>query len=130
MEELLHDDVRWLAGPAAPAGSPIEISGGVTSEAEEAQLEALNAWMESVGLPPGALAYDFTDVESGEQRAVFDLAWPHGVQEELSQPVAVLLNEELATITVASQAGFRCFTDIAAFRKYVETEILAEATSI
>jgi hypothetical protein len=125
MEELLHGDTRWLAGPAAPA--PAVLAGAITSEEEEAKLEALNDWMESKGLPPGALAYDFADAQTGKQRAVFDLAWPQGVQEELSQPVAVLLNEEAATITLASQAGFRCFTDIATFRKYVETEVLAEA---
>ena len=49
--------------------------------------------MEAQGLPRGMLAYDFADAETGEQKAVFDLAWPNGIQEELSQPVAVLLNE-------------------------------------
>ena len=36
-----------------------------------------------------------------------------GLQEELSQPVAVLLNESAGTIAIASQAWFRCFTDVA-----------------
>jgi hypothetical protein len=62
---------------------------------------------------------------SGEQRAVFDLAWPNGVQEELSQPVAVLLNETSDTIAIASQAGFRCFTATEEFRRYVYSEVLA-----
>jgi hypothetical protein len=60
---------------------------------------------------------------------VLDLAWPSGIQEELSQPVAVMLNEEPITITLASQAGFRCFTDSGAFRRYVKTEVLAETAS-
>lgn len=126
MEELLHGDVRWLAGPAAPAVASAPLAGGITSEEEEAQLEALNDWMGNEGLPRGALAYDFADAQTGEQKAVFDLAWPQGIQEELSQPVAVLLNEDATTITLASQAGFRCFTDIIAFRRYVQTEVLAE----
>ena len=50
--------------------------------------------MEAQGLPRGVVAYDFADPQSGEQKAVFDLAWPNGIQEELSQPVAVLLNED------------------------------------
>jgi hypothetical protein len=54
-----------------------------------------------------------------------DLAWPSGIQEELSQPVAVLLNESNETIAIASQAGYRCFTDIEHFRRYVENDILA-----
>ena len=81
--------------------------------------------MEDQSLPLGALSYDFADPDTGEQRAVFDLAWPAGIQEELSQPVAVLLNEEPATLALASAAGFRCFTSPAAFRTYVEREILS-----
>jgi len=124
MEELLHGDLRWLEGPAASAPAPVAVSGGITSEEEEAQLEALNDWMESQGLPRGVLAYDFADAATGEQKAVFDLAWPKGIQEELSQPVAVLLNESTETIAIASQAGYRCFTAAEEFRRYVESEIL------
>ncbi len=127
MEELLHGDTRWLAGPVATVPAAVAVGGGITSEEEEAELEALNAWVESQGLPRGVLAYDFADPESGEQRAVFDLVWPSGLQEELSQPVAVLLGEEAATIRIASEAGFRPFTDATSFRRYVESEVLAEA---
>jgi hypothetical protein len=42
----------------------------------------------------------------------------------LSQPVAVLPNEDASTI--ASQAGFRCFTDGNMFRRHVEAEVLGE----
>jgi hypothetical protein len=127
MEELLHGDVRWLAGPAAPAAPAFAgVAGGITGEDEEAQLHAINDWLESEGLPRGVVAYDFADPESGEQKAVFDLAWPSGIQEELSQPVAVLLNEEAETLAIASQSGFRCFTTVAEFRKYVQAEVLAE----
>ncbi|MCT0224749.1 restriction endonuclease subunit S [Synechococcus sp. CS-1328] len=74
---------------------------------------------------PGTLAYDFADPDTGEQRAVFDLAWPNGIQEELSQPVAVLLNEGEETLGIASAAGYRCFTTPAAFKTYVVREILS-----
>jgi hypothetical protein len=122
MEELLHGDTRWLAGSASPIASVIV--GGITSEEEEAQLDELNDWIESVGLPRGVISYDFSDPVSGQQMAVFDLAWPHGLQEELSQPVAVLLNEDKDTIAVASQAGFICFAEIPTFRSYVESKML------
>jgi hypothetical protein len=124
MEELLHGDTRWLTGPAS-APTTVSVGGGITSEEEERELEALNEWVEAEGLPRGVMSYDFADPDSGEQKAVFDLAWPHGLQEELSQPVAVLLNEELATIRIAGDAGFRCFTDSKSFRRYVESEVLA-----
>lgn len=128
LEELLHGDTRWLSGPAAAvAQHASETVGGITSEEEEAELIRLNTWMGQQSLTLGTLAYDFADPATGEQQAVFDLAWPAGIQEELSQPVAVLLNEEPAVLALASAAGFRCFTSPSAFRSYVEREILAMA---
>jgi hypothetical protein len=126
MEELLHGDTRWLTGPAVPPRAVAEVPGGITSEEEEAQLEVLNDWVEAKGLPRGILPFDLSDQQTGEQIAVLDLAWPNGIQEELSQPVAVLLNEDSATIAIASQAGFRCFTDGKMFRRHVEAEVLGE----
>ena len=93
---------------------------------EEQQLEALSTWLEAQGLPAGLVSYDLADAATGEQKAVFDLAWPNGIQEELSQPVTLLLNESAETIGIASQAGFRCFTSVADFQRYVQTEVLVE----
>jgi hypothetical protein len=126
MEELLHGDDRWLTGPATPAATAPVVPGGITSEEEEIVLEGLNDWIEAQGLPRGTLVYDFADPETGEQRAVFDLAWPNGIQEELSQPVAVLLDEGADVIAIASQAGFRCFVSADEFKHYVHHEILAD----
>lgn len=131
LAELLHGDLHWLEGVAKPPPSPsvVSIIGGITSEAEEEELEELNDWVAALGLPRGVLAFDFADETSGEQRALFDLAWPSGIQEELSQPVAVLLNENSETLALASRAGFRCFTSAQAFRDYVQKEILANEES-
>ncbi|TAU15474.1 DUF262 domain-containing protein [Rhizobium ruizarguesonis] len=124
MEELLHGDLRWLEGPAAPVSVEAPVAGGITSEEEEQQVEALNRWMNEHGLPHGVVSFDFSDAETGEQRAVFDLAWPNGIQEELSQPVALLLNEPGEVIAIASQAGYRCFQSVADLKKYIESDIL------
>lgn len=78
MEELLHGDTRWLSGPTAPLSTPTT-QGGITSEAEEEELHAINDWVQSQGLPRGVVAFDLADPQSGEQRAVFDLAWPNGL---------------------------------------------------
>ena len=124
MEDLLHGDTRWLAGATAAVPVVGQMSGGITSEDEERELEALNDWMEAQGLPRGSLAFDIADAATGEQKAVFDLAWPNGIQEELSQPLAVLLNESNERLAVASQAAYRSFTTIEEFRRYVQSEIL------
>jgi hypothetical protein len=129
MEELLHGDTRWLAGPTAAVPVVTLATGGITSEDEEDRLEEINDWVEAQGLPRGIMAYDFADAATGEQKAVFDLAWPNGIQEELSQPVAVLLNEGSETLGIASQAGYRLFTNIGDFQRYLEGEILAAEPS-
>jgi hypothetical protein len=126
MEELLHGDTGWIVGPAAPIVTTIVAGSGVTDEEEEGQLEGLSDWMEARGLPRGTMSYDLADPVSGQHIALLDLAWPSGIQEELSQPVALLLNEHNGTIALASQSGFRCFTSIAEFKKHVQAEVLAE----
>ncbi|HDQ4105127.1 TPA: DUF262 domain-containing protein [Pseudomonas aeruginosa] len=124
LAELLHGDTHWLQGDGRSKQPAVALIGGITSEAEE-ELEALNAWVESYGLPRGVLSFDFSDPATGEQQAIFDLAWPNGIQEELSEPVAVLLNETGETVALASSAGFRCFTSVAAFKSYLQSHILS-----
>ena len=102
--------------------------GGITSDEEEEQLEALNDWVEAQGLPRGVIGYRLR--RSGHRRAEGRVrpGVAQGIQEELSQPVAVLLNEEATMVAIASQAGFRCFTAVESFKVYVRAEVLAEAT--
>jgi hypothetical protein len=69
--------------------------------------------------------YELTDSISGEPLAIFDLAWPTGLQEGLSQPVALLLNEGETIEQAANKAGYRYFTSVDALQAYVEREILA-----
>ena len=126
-EDLLYGDIRWLTGAAATA--PLEMPtpvGGIGSEAEEQELTALNDWVAAQGLPRGQIEFDYADPGTGTQKAVFDLAWPDGLQRGLSSSVAVLLNEPPEVLSLASAAGFRCFTAVHDFRRYVETEILKE----
>jgi hypothetical protein len=126
-EELLHGDGQWLAELAkSPTQEPSIVVGGISSEAEEQQLLKVNEWIVNLGLARGALAFDYADPISGQQIAIFDLAWPQGLQAELSEPVALLLNEGEDTIGIANQAGYRCFTTEESFRDYVHKEVLAD----
>ena len=133
LAELLHGDGRWLQGPstaddaAALVSTSGAVPGGIANEEEERELKALNEWVAAQGLPRGELAYDFADMKTGEQKAVFDLAWPSGLQPGLSQPVAVLLDEGATVISLANDAGYRCFTTPASFRRYVEFDLSSRA---
>ena len=124
LTKLIHGDSNWLGEPvAAEQESPVVV-GGITSQEEQDDLLQLNDWVTSQGLPEGQLSYDCADPDTGTQIAVFDLVWPNGLQEELSVPVAVLLNETAETVALASSLGFRCFTDTLKFKSYVQSEIV------
>lgn len=126
MKELLHDDTSWMEGTvkAVSPGPTAVIVGEPAPEVEEEELEAVNEWMEEIGLPRGIRGLDLAMGPNGAPQLVLDLAWPNGIQEELSEPVAILLNESNGTLVLAGQAGFRCFTTTQAFKNYVHQEIL------
>ena len=124
---LLHGDTWWLDGAAVVPAPPIVVAAtyaGTLDESEEAQLDALNDWIEQKGLPRGVPGYDHADRQTGEQIAIIDLAWPNGLQEGLTSPVAVLLNEDAETLSAISAAGYRCFTSASDFQGYVTSEIV------
>lgn len=126
MADLLHGDERWLAGPSAPAATSHLVTGAITSVDEAVELDKVNTWVKENGLPLGIIAYEISNSENGQQLAVFDLAWPNGMQEELSQPVCLLINEGNEVFATASQMGYRCFATADELKRYVRNEILAE----
>lgn len=77
------------------------------------------------GLPTGEIAYEITPEHPGEP-ITLDLAWPAGMQVGFSEPVALLIEEEDAVLRAVSDEGFRVFTDLPTFRRYVERDILAD----
>jgi len=119
LKSLLHDDVAILDGAQPAKVGVMNLLGGIASEEEAQTLETLNAWVDERGFARGEMSFDLLDPETGAQRAMLDLAWPNGVQEELTEPVAVLLDESSELISLASASGFRCFTSVDAFKTYV-----------
>ncbi len=125
LAELLHGETVWLEETSI-LPKPQLMNIGIETEEEEKALVELNEWITEKGFSPGVLSYDFTDPDSGDQQAIFDLVWPLGIQEELSEPVAVLINEGSEILSLANSAGFRCFTSIESFKNYVQREIVKE----
>jgi hypothetical protein len=99
--------------------------GSDADEDEERSLHEVNAWVVQQGLPAGDTLHELADAATGELRAVLDLAWPDWLQEGLSRPVALLIDEGQETEEAANRAGYLCFTDAESFRAYVRKEILA-----
>ena len=131
MRNLLHGEERWLAERthAIQLEEPIAIIGGVTDAEEEAELEEVKQWVAGRGLALGQIGHEYAD-SSGSQVAVFDIAWPDGLQPGLSEPVVMLLDEDAAVQSLASSAGFRCFTSVDEFKSYVMGHILHEEALI
>ena len=103
----------------------VQVSGRVASEDEERIIRECGEWVVGHGLPEGEYLFELIDSETGEPIAMLDMAWPRGLQEGLSQPVALLIDEDAQAEEAANRAGYRFFTDAEAFRSYVRGEVLA-----
>lgn len=101
------------------------VFGGPQSEDEEQLLLDTNVWVIEQGLPEGEFNYELVDEVAGELLATLDLAWPDGLQAGYSQPVALLIDEDQETEQMASQAGFRFYTNVESLKQYVRDQILA-----
>ena len=108
--------------PTASTLDRISVAVGAVDE-EKILLEA-NIWVIDRGLPEGEFEYELADDETGGVLAILDLAWPNGLQEGYSQPVALLIDEDEEVKRIASQAGFRFYTDTDSLKQYVEEQIL------
>jgi len=125
LEELLRGDTKWMeiAETSKPTAAAI-INVGIADDTEEKLLDELDNWVRSLALPGGEMSFEYANPETGEQLAIFDLAWPSGLQEGLTEPVAVLLNEGEDVLALANKAGYRCFSDIDSFKNYVRNEVV------
>jgi hypothetical protein len=83
-----------------------------------------HVWVAEQGLAEGVVDYELVDEASSEALAILDLAWPEGMQLELTEPVALLLGEPPEVERVAAAHGFRFFTSPKALKEYVEREVL------
>lgn len=99
--------------------------GGIGGEEEEQAIMELLEWAEEQGLPLPQLGYELADADTGALLAVIDVAWPDGLQEGLSQPVAVPLEEPEYVLRAVNQAGYLYFTTVEAFKEYAVSEVLA-----
>jgi len=104
------------------------IPGSIASDEELVKIHRCNEWIIQQGLPAGVFQYELTDPNTGDPLAIFDLAWPDGLQEHYSQPVAVLIDEPDETLEAANRAGYRYFTDVDSFCNHVKHEILVGVT--
>ena len=125
MDSLLEGSVPESAPVSTVLDGTRDFFTPRTSEDEDQLLLEANIWVVKQGLPEGEFEYQLVDEDTGEFLAILDLAWPNGLQEGYSQPVALLIDEDQETKRMASQAGFRFYSDVESLKQYVKGRILA-----
>ena len=65
---------------------------------------------------------------TGQAIAVIDLAWPDGLQVGLTEPVALMIDEDPDLRDRVSQTGYRVFTDEDSLKEYVSSVIAIQLT--
>ena len=89
----------------------------VVDDADE-EILAVEAWIKERSLKTGTRNHEIVDADSGEVWHI-DLAWPNGIQEGLTPPLALLLNPDGNLQAAVSKAGYQFFVDIDEFKRYV-----------
>lgn len=103
----------------------VMVPDGIESEEEEQIIRECNEWVVKHDLPEGEYLYELIDPETGKSLAILDLAWPNGLQEGYSHPVALLIEEDLKVKEIVNRFGYLYFTNLNDFYKYVQHEILS-----
>lgn len=140
LAEAANEFLSSLLAGNLPDAATSTTAGGLDAEEEEAILEELNTFVSARGLSSGELGYELRKPDSAGmpdadgdpildangETILLDLAWPNGLQDHFSEPVAVLIDEEPSVRIAANNAGFgKIFTDPEAFRAYVR-ELVGE----
>ena len=119
LESLLEGSVPEVESTGSVFDRIGDLRSTLASEDEERILLDANIWVIDQGLPEGELRYELANEVTGEPLAILDLAWPNGLQEGYSQPVALLIDEDSGVEDIVSQAGFRFYTDVESLKRYV-----------
>ena len=90
---------------------------------EEDSLHEVNQWMNDKGLLEGIINYELAD-ENGNFLMNIDIAWPQGIQSELSEPLALLINESKQHHEMVNKNGYKYFTCAEELKTYVEVHYL------
>jgi len=98
----------------APLSRPAPLSGVPESpkvdDADEAEIVGVVLLADELGIAMPETNCEISDGESGEALAVVDVAWPHGVQPGLTEPVALLLSPDAEIEERLGELGYRFFT--------------------
>jgi Protein of unknown function DUF262 len=121
LDELLNGMPSSVA--LTDYSTELTLSATPTSMDEKDEVQSILSFVTTNGLPRPELDYEVADSATGETVATVDMAWPKGIQEEFSQPIAVVLEGNGEVTKALNQAGYRFFTDTKSFYHYLEDQM-------
>lgn len=116
LDSLLHDKLQ-AAQISSYSTRGIVDHVDLADEEEQLIIELLQ-WLEERGLPLGENSFELTN-ENGDLLTIMDLAWPNGLQQGLSEPIALMMDETAEDYKIANDFGFKYFTDIESIKDYI-----------
>ncbi|HEU5376329.1 MAG TPA: DUF262 domain-containing protein, partial [Ktedonobacteraceae bacterium] len=101
-----------------------ELTEGVitVSGEEEDELQDLLSWANANGFAKPELNFEVNDPNTGEVLTIVNAAWPKGLQEDYSQPIALILDVDDQKAAILNQSGYRFFTSIEMIRGYLKEQ--------
>jgi len=105
---------NFRIGTELPLGEKVagsSASVGVTGGLDE-DLKLVLEKCRDFGLPLPELDHSIDDLETGEMLACADAAWPNGLQEGLTEPLAYLSEPDEEAESRLGELGWRFFTDV------------------
>lgn len=111
----------WKGKLAQPSAPMTKMSVTEPEDDEEAVIEELISWLKNEGFAPGIKDYSAVIGYAGTP-IIIDVAWPDGLQEGFTEPVALMINEEPGDIYRVNAVGYRVFTRADDLKNYVCTK--------
>ena len=111
----------WKGKLAQPSTPMTKMSVTESEDNEEAFIEELVSWLKNEGFAPGIKDYSAVIGYAGTP-IIIDVAWPDGLQEGFTEPVALMINEEPGDIYRVNAVGYRVFTRADDLKNYVCTK--------
>lgn len=92
----------------------------VVEDDDDDPLVELSDWCAELGLSRPEIAEPVVDQETGEPLVYPDAHWPEGMQQGMSEQVALLIESDNESEERLGELGYRFFTTTGSLRHYVE----------
>lgn len=121
LDELLHGthSVQREHSTDLPQGAVL-----VDDMTDEPELKQLIAWLRDRGLPQPMLQTTLSHPVTGEALIVADAAWPDGLQEGYSKPVALILDGDRSAEDCLRELDYVVFHDIEKLQGFIKQQLV------